>query len=60
MGNLSEMDDHELAYMLYEWRGDALLSWDSFTDDDKRNFRRMQDEACRRFIEANLDDYYKG
>lgn len=60
MANFREMSDYELAYMLHEWMGDALLSWDSFTDDDKKNFRRMEQEACRRFIDANLDDYYKG
>ena len=60
MANFSEMDDYELAFTLDQWQGDALLAWDSFTDDDKRNFRRMQDEACRRFIKANLDDNYNG
>ena len=57
MANFSEMDDYELAFTLDQWQGDALLSWDRFTENEKKYLLALEKEACRRFIENNLDEF---
>ena len=57
MANFSEMNDYELAFTLDQWQGDALLSWDRFTENEKKYLLALEKEACRRFIENNLDEF---
>lgn len=56
MLNPAEMSDYELAQWLEEWMGDAANSWDSFSDSEKAHFRRMEHEACRRFVDEHMDE----
>lgn len=56
MTNFHNMSDKELAEKLNIWRGDALLSWESFSDHEKSYFRRLEDEACRRFINEHTEE----
>ena len=57
MANFSEMNDYELAFTLDQWQGDALLAWDKFTENEKKYLSALEKEACRRFIENNLDEF---
>lgn len=45
-----KMSDEELAEVLSNLTADAALRWDDFSEDDKKHFRYLQGEACRRFI----------
>ncbi len=50
MTDFTKMDDKELAYLMEEWKGSALLRWSDFTEKEKLFFRNLQDEIIRRFI----------
>lgn len=56
MINYQKVSDTELAEMLSNWMSDAANSWSRFNDREKWNFRRMQDEACKRFIEQHTKE----
>lgn len=56
MSTYKDLSDAELAETLSNWMGDALNSWDHFSDEEKSFFRQLQDEACKRFIMQNTKE----
>lgn len=48
--NFSTMSDEDLADDLYHWIGDASNAWDHFSEKEKQFFRRLENEACSRFV----------
>ena len=53
--NMANYSGYDLAVTLNDFMAAAFLRWDDFTDSERTYFRRLQDEACKRFVHQQLD-----
>lgn len=56
MQNIQQMTDYDLAVTLSDFMAAAFLRWGVFTDSEKRYFRRLEWEACNRFVKQQLPE----
>lgn len=60
MQNMQQMTDYDLAVTLSDYMAAAFLRWDDFTDSEKTYFRRLESEACNRFVRQQLPEEAAG